>query len=104
MKFTTAALGAALSASVLAYPGMKASMAEIQHGLRGQAVTRRALPGNLAQLEKRDGSVQQEIADCLNGVAQDNCLDNTPKVNQIYSSGVTLLTYDADIHGSRSSW
>jgi hypothetical protein len=83
MKFTSAALGAALSASALAYPGMKASMAEIQHGLHGQAITRRALPGNLAQLEKRDGSAAQEIADCLNAVSQANCLDNTPKVENI---------------------
>jgi hypothetical protein len=83
MKFTTAALGAALSASVLAYPGMKASISEIQHGLHGQAIERRALPGNLAHLEKRDGTAAQEIADCLNAVTLDNCLDEDPKVNMI---------------------
>jgi hypothetical protein len=83
MKFTTAALGAALSASALAYPGMKASMAEIKHGLQGQAFSKRALPGDLEQLEKRDGTVAQEIADCLNAVSRNNCVDNTPKVNRI---------------------
>jgi hypothetical protein len=83
MKFTTAALGAALSASALAYPGMKASMDEIKHGLHGQAIERRALPGNLAHLEKRDGTAPQEIADCLNAVTLDNCLNETPKVNMM---------------------
>jgi hypothetical protein len=83
MKFTTAALSAALSASALAYPGMgTGSMAELQSGMHLAERQAVELP---ADLQKPTLSpVGQEIKDCLLETVRGNCEVPAAKVRHFH--------------------
>lgn len=79
MKFTTVALGAALSASALAYPGMgSGSMAELHRGMHLAERQTVELPEDLQKSDLTP--VGKEIKDCLLETVRGNCEAPAPKV------------------------